>query len=94
MSPLQTNQIRFCVGVTDRGESSSRKTKPQIGTKDPQGPLSIQPKLMESPSFSSGSPEEKSALTTSFACCAERLRCAFTARSFVIAHQGVEDQTS
>ena len=36
LSPLQTNQIRFCVGVTNREETSSGKSEPQSGTKGPQ----------------------------------------------------------
>ena len=32
---LQTNQMRFCVGVTNREESSSGKSQPQSGTKAP-----------------------------------------------------------
>ena len=46
---LQSNQIRFCVGLRNREGSSSRKQQPQSGTKDPQVGLSIQRKLMEAP---------------------------------------------
>jgi hypothetical protein len=47
LSPLQTNQIRFWVGVTNREESSSGKSQPQSGTKAPQVALSIQRKISE-----------------------------------------------
>jgi len=45
MPPLQTNQIRICVGLRKRKESSSRKWKPWSGTIDPQAALSIRCRL-------------------------------------------------